>query len=523
MDFPRLATESLESWSRRPERRPLVIRGARQVGKSHLVRSFAQRAGFELLELDLELQRSAASFFEADSPRQVLRNLEGHTGKRIVPGRTLLFLDEIQAVPRAFTMLRYFFEQVPELHVLAAGSLLELHPGEHAVPVPVGRLEHLELGPMTFDEYVLACGNEPLAERLRSFRVGEEFPKGLHLGLLNRFREYLVVGGMPGVVRALLSSGSLAEAVRVQRSLLRTFEDDFGKYRDRADTARLRKVFTRVPGLVGSVVKYSHIDPDDRAAPLATALELLCRARVVFRVHRSACNQVPLAAEEDARRFKLLALDVGLLSEAWGLAPAWLGSERELVNVRSGAVAEQVVGTHLLTSRSLVAGGSRLRAGGGAQDGPGGGQGRGNGSTALAPPLRPREAARSCAPLEQRRAVPDGRGSRAAGRFSGSLSVALPASLPGRTGSSPRDRARGLRLAGSLGTRSPAALQPCSPAAMHIHPTTQPSSHPASSRPGSACRYQVVKGCLTAYNATLFERTGERRSDESFGNSWTAS
>jgi hypothetical protein len=262
----------------------------------------------------------------------------------------LLFLDEIQAVPRAFTMLRYFFEQIPELHTVAAGSLLELHLGEQVTSVPVGRVEFLELGPMTFEEYVLASGNRPLYEFLTSWTAGEELPEALHLELTDRFREYLVVGGMPGVVRAWRQSQSLGEVARVQRGLLRGFEDDFGKYRARADTARLRKVFTRLPELVGSVVKYSHVDRDDRAAPLAAALDLLCRARLAVRVVRSACSGIPLGAEEDPRRFKLLGLDVGLLAGAWGLNLASLTQESELARLRSGAVAEQVVGTQLLAS-----------------------------------------------------------------------------------------------------------------------------------------------------------------------------
>ena len=345
----RNAIADLEEWAERARRKPLVIRGARQVGKTTLVRLFAE-GRFDLVELDFERQPRLESFFTDNDPRRTLELLEAHTGRPLQPGRTLLFLDEIQAAPRVFTALRYFYETLPELHVIAAGSLLELVLEQPAFSVPVGRIEYLHLGPMQFGEVLAAGGDPKLRDFLRDYALGEEIPDALHDKLLRRLETYLLVGGMPEAMAAYQESGSHRASERVKSSILTTFHDDFGKYGPKVDAARLRKVFERLPHLVGGKLKYVHLDREERSKDLAHALRLLSLAGVVHPVHHSSANGVPLGAEASERVFKVLCLDVGLMSTACGLSVLDLERADDLLLVNRGALAEQMVGQHLLHS-----------------------------------------------------------------------------------------------------------------------------------------------------------------------------
>jgi len=344
------AIVELEQWLNRARRKPLVIRGARQVGKTTLVRLFAERFFDGLAELNFEREPKVAELFAAKDPKETLRLLEPYLGREIVAGRTLLFLDEIQATPEVLAALRYFYEELPELHVIAAGSLLEIALERPAFSVPVGRIEYLHLGPMNFCEFLLAAGNEQLARFLRGFAPADSIPEALHDQLLQWLRTFLVVGGMPDSVRAFLEGGSYRESEAVKHSILATFHDDFGKYGPRVDTARLRKVFERLPHLVGTRFKYVNVDREERSRDLAGALQLLTQARVAFRVRHTAANGVPLGAEADDRVFKVLCLDVGLMATASGLSIVDLEDARDVMMVHRGALCEQFVGQHLLYS-----------------------------------------------------------------------------------------------------------------------------------------------------------------------------
>lgn len=352
----RKALGDLEEWRLRERRKPLILRGARQVGKTTLVRLFAKRSfGGRLAELNFERAPGLAELFEPKDPERTVKLLELHLDQEIIPGETLLFLDEIQAAPEVLAALRYFFEELPELHVIAAGSLLELVLECPAFPVPVGRIEYLYLGPMTFSEFLRAAGGGRLADflaglTLDAIRGGDSIPSAIHEQLLDRLKIYLLVGGMPDAVRAFLEGDSFLDAEAVKQSILATFREDFGKYGPKVDTVRLRKVFERLPALVGEKLKYVHIDREERSKDLAEALHLLTLARVAFRVPHTSANGVPLGAETDERKAKVLNLDVGLMATATGLSVVDLETADELVMVHRGALAEQFIGQHLLYS-----------------------------------------------------------------------------------------------------------------------------------------------------------------------------
>lgn len=348
--FPRSALSDLASWKHRKTRMPLVIRGARQTGKSFLVRMFARENFESLVEVDLDLDPGAADLFESRDPARIVPLLEAHKRAPIAPGRTLLFLDEIQAAPSVLASLRYFREKAPDLHVVCAGSLLDFAVEDPEYSVPVGRVEYLHLGPVRFHEFLLAAGEERLGALLSSWHPGDKVPAVLHARWMELLGTYLAVGGMPAAIAAWLDSRSLHEADRVKQSIVATFRDDFAKYARRAQVGRIRKVFDAIPALVGQRFKFSHVDREERAKDLGAALRLLCMARVAHRVRHTAANGVPLAAEADESRFKVLFLDVGLQSAALGLSLADLARARDLTTVNSGAVAEQFIGQHLLFS-----------------------------------------------------------------------------------------------------------------------------------------------------------------------------
>ena len=347
--------DHLMQWAAQPRRKPLVVRGARQVGKSTLVREFARMAQMPLLEIDFERNPEQREAFATKDPVRILDTLALLTGRTLTPGTDLLFLDEIQAAPEALTALRYFREEMPELHVVAAGSLLEFALGDRRLPMPVGRIEYLHLGPMTFEDFLAALGHAQLAAGLRDYTVTEArrdvFPKIVHERCLELLRLYWVVGGLPESVAAYAQDGEAAygfeRAARVLQSVAATYRDDFNKYSHGRLKARIQLVFDRLPNMVGRKFKYVQVSREHRAVELADALQHLCMARVASKVHRSAANGVPLAAEASERHFKCLYMDVGLMCAALGINLLDLGRE-DLTLVNNGAVAEQFVGQHLL-------------------------------------------------------------------------------------------------------------------------------------------------------------------------------
>ena len=351
----RSATTSLQQWKDSPRRKPLVIRGARQVGKSYLVEELGRACFDQLVTLNLERDPDLGELFSSRDPGRILQAIELQVGTRLVPGQTLLFLDEIQAAPEAFAALRYFYEERPDIHVIAAGSLLDFAFRQPGFSVPVGRIEYLHLGPMAFEEFLLALGKDQLVEYLADFRFGVQIPEAIHRLLMDHVRLFLVVGGMPAAVSAYAETATFESCEAEKQSILNTFVDDFGKYAGRVDPQRMRRVFTRLPLLVGGKLKYVSVDPDDQARSIARALSLLCEARVAYRVHHTSANGVPLGAEQKDSVFKVLFVDVGLMTSSCGLNLLDFQRADELALVNQGAVCEQFVGQHLLQQEQSFA------------------------------------------------------------------------------------------------------------------------------------------------------------------------
>lgn len=345
----RLDEESILRWLSAPQRKPLVIRGARQVGKSTLVRQVAARAGRLLWEVNLEQHAALDLVFATLDPPTILREIGVRLNRAEVGrGEGVLFLDEIQAAPRALAALRYFHEGLPDLPVIAAGSLLEFHLGDAGIAMPVGRVEYHFLGPMTFSEFLEALGEELLLHTLRDYRISNELSAAAHERLLGLLREYLMVGGMPEAVERYTATRDPPAATAVHRSILGTYVDDFSKYARGSDLERLRRIFEALPVNLGQKVRYNRFHPDWKAADIRRGLELLMRAGVATAVVHTDGGGAPLGAEEDPTVYKLFHLDVGLVGTATGLGSVPFERFRDGRFINEGILAEQFVAQHLL-------------------------------------------------------------------------------------------------------------------------------------------------------------------------------
>lgn len=337
----------LNKWIGSARRKPLVIRGARQVGKTWIVRQFAKEQNKKLLEINFEKQKDYASYFSSNDPKKILLNLESAFSITIDPQKSILFLDEIQAVPEIFAKLRWFAEDMPELPVIAAGSLLEFMLGDHSFSMPVGRIAYLHLEPLTFEEFLLASNRQKLVDFLKSYHMGDEIPAAMHTLFLSLFKEYIFVGGMPDAVQNWIEQRSLQELGDVQRHLIDSYKDDFNKYKTRIDIQRLLDVLQAVPRLLAHKFVYKEVNPLAAPASLKHALDLLCLARVCTRVQRCSANGIPLGSQIQERYFKAIFIDVGLCSIMLGLSFNKLDITKEINLINSGGIAEQVVGQML--------------------------------------------------------------------------------------------------------------------------------------------------------------------------------
>lgn len=345
----RFAQEQLLKWTTARRRKPLIVRGARQVGKTWLVEHVAAAQFEAVIKVDLEKRRDLHVHFGDNlDPKAIVRHLEVDSGKRIVPGKTLLFLDEIQACPRAIMALRYFYEQMPELHVIAAGSLLEFALAE--ISVPVGRVQYLHLYPMSFREYLLGIGNEVAAERV--VQHPSEVDEGIQRQLLLELRTYFFVGGMPESVQVYRDTASLIEVFKAQAEIIGSYRDDFGKYRPRVDRACLDTVLLSVVRHVGEQIKYTRLD-DSHAGPTNhRAFDLLCKARVLHKIPSCDPSGLPLGASANEKRFKAAMLDIGLMQSLCQVPMELELREQDLLAMYRGKLAEQFVAQELVAGHS---------------------------------------------------------------------------------------------------------------------------------------------------------------------------
>lgn len=343
----RSAATFLDKWIEDSNRKPLVLRGARQVGKTWLVRDLAQRHGRILVELNMERRPELADHFRSNDPRRAVSDLSADLGIPVSPETCLLFIDEVQATPHLLAFLRWFYEDMPEMPVVAAGSLLDFALLEHEFSMPVGRISYCYLEPVSFYEYLDASGNELLKTALIAAGETLELNPRLHQRALELFSEYCLVGGLPEVVSDWIEKRDDVRRLQLQRDLIATYRDDFSKYRGRVPAALLRGVMDAIPRQLGGRFVYSHADVEAKHRDLKQALELLRLARVCHRVDHTAANGLPLGAETNPGLFKVILVDVGLAAVQLGLSRLDLRDLNAVVWANKGGIAEQFVGQHL--------------------------------------------------------------------------------------------------------------------------------------------------------------------------------
>ena len=345
----RLIDRDLKVWKTSPRRKPLILRGARQTGKTYSLARFGEEQFESIALVDLERNPDWHRVFEVDlNPRRICADLEILLDRKITPGKTLLFIDEIQTCPRAIMALRYFYEELPGLHVVAAGSLLEFAMRE--ISFPVGRVQFLNLSPLTFAEYLLATGNEEAARIVLKlpFSVSET----VHEFLCRELRRYFFIGGLPESVVAYIESGSMRESFAVQAEIVETYRMDFAKYAPRADKRCLNAVLTSVAQDVTRQIKYSRLSADFSQPTLKKAFGLLCLTGLIKRIPSTDPSGLPLGAAASNKKFKAIMVDVGLIRYLTGLPVGIEYEKADLLDIYRGVMAEQFVGQEMVISQN---------------------------------------------------------------------------------------------------------------------------------------------------------------------------
>ena len=344
----RMLENELKVWKSSKLRYPLLLRGARQVGKTYVVEKFGREEFESLVSVNFEALPQAIGCFESSlDPTEVLMKLESVLKVAIKPGKTLLFLDEIQACPRAVVALRYFKERMPDLHVIGAGSLLEFALADGKFSFPVGRVQFMYLKPLSFQEYALAKGCYEELELLKVCTPKAPVSTETHDKMLQLVKEYFLIGGMPAAVDAFCQNHSLQACSKIHEILLATYRADFSKYATEAEQKYLKALLSGIPQTVGQQFKYSKIDPHIRARELKVALDQLESAGLIHRIYATAAAGIPLSAQLKRNQFKLLFLDIGLIQHALQLDPQVIWKQ-DLIQVNAGSTAEQFIGQEFL-------------------------------------------------------------------------------------------------------------------------------------------------------------------------------
>jgi len=270
--------EKLAIWSTEKNSKPIILRGPRQVGKSWLAQKIGKSFS-NFVEINFEMMPEIGNFFKGNlDPQELIKNISNYLKVKITPGKTLLFFDEIQQTPRAITSLRYFYEKMPQLHVIAAGSLLEFELRK--ISIPVGRVSFLYVYPLSFGEYLSATDNEALREMIKENNLSN-LPDPFHQKLLQEIRNYTIIGGMPEVVEKYISTSNLKKCMNIQSDILQTYITDFHKYAKESQIKYLVKVFNSIPYQLGQKFKYSSVDKNIKSNILGAALDLLEMAGII--------------------------------------------------------------------------------------------------------------------------------------------------------------------------------------------------------------------------------------------------
>lgn len=340
----RTAIEQLYRWKESKHRKPLIIKGARQVGKTWLMKEFGRKAYPDTIYINFDSNSRMAELFSADlNPDRLILGIELYAGKKIDPEKTLLIFDEIQEIPRALAALKYFCEDAPQYHIVCAGSLLgiALHEG---TSFPVGKTQFLKLYPLSFREFLIAVTGRQYADLLD--RQDYSMITPFRQVYIDALKQYYFIGGMPEAVQHFAQEKDFQEVREIQKRILAAYEQDFSKHAPAAIVPRIRMVWNSIPSQLAKENKkfvYGLVREGGRAKDYETAIMWLCDCGLLHKISRVNGAGIPLKAYEDLKAFKLFLLDVGLLGCLAGLGQRVLLDGNSLFSEFKGALTEQYV------------------------------------------------------------------------------------------------------------------------------------------------------------------------------------
>ena len=350
MYIQREIDKTLLAWKNSQNRKPVLLRGVRQCGKTSAVRELARQFD-TYVEINLEKKPSLSRIFDGDIDiHRIINLLEVESKTRIVPEQTLLFIDEIQVCPRAITALRYFYEELPQLHVIAAGSLLEFvlnKKNEKKAEFPVGRVRSIFMYPFSFREFLVGIKEEMLADYLDTIDPDKD-SNGLHEKLLEAYKTFLVVGGMPEAVSAYAQTGSILECQQIHRDILLSMKDDFDKYDSSIPSDIIRSVFNFAIHNVCKQTKASSAVSGVSAYYFEESIDLLRKAGLVYPVKASACDTIPLGGSEKSANKKLIVFDTGVYLTECDLDTGAMLATTVFEELNKGDVVEMQTGLELI-------------------------------------------------------------------------------------------------------------------------------------------------------------------------------
>ncbi len=346
----------LLNWKNDKKRKPLLLQGARQVGKTYLIHQFAQKEYNDLIYLNFEQNPDLKELFEGSLiPEAILENIGLYFGKKILKKDTLIFFDEIQICPKAITSLKYFYEQSPEYHIISAGSLLGVTIGS-GISFPVGKVNFLTLKPMTFFEYLVAMGEEQLSVKIQKINKVEPFEDIIHNKLIDLYKLYLFIGGMPEVVKDYRDNKDIVSVRKIQNDILESYKRDFSKYSSKSESIKTVELWQSIPHQLGKEnkkFKYSDVRKNGRSSAYQSTIEWLKSAGLINVAYNVSVPKLPLSGYSDLDKFKIYLLDSGLLGAMLDVSSALIISPDKIYSEYNGAFVENYVAQELSVDMEL--------------------------------------------------------------------------------------------------------------------------------------------------------------------------
>jgi hypothetical protein len=347
--------QQLINWKNNPKRMPLIVNGARQVGKTYILKEFGNRHYSQVVYINLETNLSVNSYFDTDiNPLRIIQYLETVNNTRIIPGETLIILDEIQSCTRALTSLKSFCEEAPEFHIVAAGSLFGVALNREKFSYPVGKVDELSMFPMDLEEFLWAMDRELLSyEIINHFTSNEAMPDILHFQALDLYKQYLIVGGMPAAVLEFIETKSLITATDIQNRILNEYIADMVKYASATTSVKIRACYNSIPTQLAKENKkfqYKMVQRGGTASIFGESIEWLNYAGVVLKCQKITHGFLPIAAYVDGSDFKLYMSDIGMLIIKSRMPNQIILSEIDEDNGFMGVISENYVAQALVSN-----------------------------------------------------------------------------------------------------------------------------------------------------------------------------